>query len=585
MKQLLKYILPAIIVGFAVTASAHAQVASPNFFRKIGNNVYPLVPASTTIGTSTALGQFGTLTDASGNKYSTSTVTSSSIQAALPDSIHANNLTVTSTLLAGTISPNNIQGFIYFPTPAQLAAGAKCGTTAGVTEVGACMSDIVTASASGTIVEVGPYNYPSSTWTTPWNFTTNQTFVTVLCVPNVSTFNWGGNGTSTIWNYGSSASASGYTAHASGVGPLFCTFYGPSANGTTTWASLGGSQGAEGFMAWNNRIQGFGLWIQTGDNVWVPNIEFNQVIDVGQAFNAPGGTSNAGERFNITHNIFSDQDSLPTGSQRTSSSLEHFFDFQNVTGLNFCNNSIDDGGVTFESAVQGANYCNNYMENPGVAHNSAYPAYHYVTVVPSANNSVNISGLTVRQDATSTEATGTANAFIANGGALNINGLTAVANAGNSATTTKYLVIETASTSQLQATGIMNTSGTAFSYLDQMAPTSTLGLQVPYGSVGSTTAAFSVATGTISGTINYLTGMQSGKVTWVAANTGGTQDIITFARAFNVEPVCTMTSASGTNATSIIRSQRVTTTTLTFADSSAFATSSAWDFICVGNPN
>src|SRR5258708_31776954 len=51
MKKLLKHTILPILLGLAIAGSAHAQVASPNYWKKIGNNIYP-INASGTIGTS-----------------------------------------------------------------------------------------------------------------------------------------------------------------------------------------------------------------------------------------------------------------------------------------------------------------------------------------------------------------------------------------------------------------------------------------------------------------------------------------------------------------------------------------------------
>jgi hypothetical protein len=57
----LKYILPILLFGIAL--SANAQVASPNYFRKVGSNIYPIGASSTNVlGTSTYSGAFNNLT-------------------------------------------------------------------------------------------------------------------------------------------------------------------------------------------------------------------------------------------------------------------------------------------------------------------------------------------------------------------------------------------------------------------------------------------------------------------------------------------------------------------------------------------
>ena len=61
MNKILKYTIPAILVGLAVAIAAQAQVATPNFWRKVGNNLYPVTVSSTVIGSSTYSGAFNNL--------------------------------------------------------------------------------------------------------------------------------------------------------------------------------------------------------------------------------------------------------------------------------------------------------------------------------------------------------------------------------------------------------------------------------------------------------------------------------------------------------------------------------------------
>src|SRR4051794_41289594 len=102
---------------------------------------------------------------------------------------------------------------------------------------------------------------------------------------------------------------------------------------------------------------------------------------------------------------------------------------------------------------------------------------------------------------------------------------------------------------------------------------------------GTSTGAFSVGTGTVSGFVDQFTGFQGGLINWIASNTGTTQERLTFAKAFNNPPVCSITPASGTSALNIVRYSILTTTTVTFGDTSAFPTSTAWTFMCHVNPN
>jgi hypothetical protein len=62
MNKILKYTIPAILVGTVIAVVAQAQVASPNFWKKVGSNLYPVTVSSTVIGSSTYSGAFKNVT-------------------------------------------------------------------------------------------------------------------------------------------------------------------------------------------------------------------------------------------------------------------------------------------------------------------------------------------------------------------------------------------------------------------------------------------------------------------------------------------------------------------------------------------
>jgi hypothetical protein len=307
MNKLLKYTIPAIIVGLVIAAAVSAQVSPPNYLRKLGSNVYVFPnTTSTTLGTSTGNGAFnnltisgtctGCLTGSTGtstingvtgptftfsivNTSSASSITTSSAQVFLNlltlssssqitisstgtiifattsvsqfvndkgyltsavtsfngatgtvsgvNSYNGATGTVTGpTLVSNTFSGVNtfngtttftsastsftngftayglsfvtgqLQSYFYFPTPAQLTAGTTCGTTTGVTEVGNCWNDIYAYGStlgSSTAAIVGCYNYPSSTFTNPAFFGTNNERMQIQgCSGGGSVFNYGG---------------------------------------------------------------------------------------------------------------------------------------------------------------------------------------------------------------------------------------------------------------------------------------------------------------------------------------------------------------------------------------------------------
>ena len=63
MKNFFKFAIPALFAGTVIAIAAHAQVVPPNYFRKVGSNLYAYPnTASTTLGTSTEPGAFSNLT-------------------------------------------------------------------------------------------------------------------------------------------------------------------------------------------------------------------------------------------------------------------------------------------------------------------------------------------------------------------------------------------------------------------------------------------------------------------------------------------------------------------------------------------
>lgn len=91
----------------------------------------------------------------------------------------------------------------------------------------------------------------------------------------------------------------------------------------------------------------------------------------------------------------------------------------------------------------------------------------------------------------------------------------------------------------------------------------------------------SVAVSSCGGGATVLGSDQGGMIT-VGSSTAGCTLI--FAQPWNFIPVCTATGAKNA-VVIIIRSETITTTTVNFADSANFPTSSIVDYMCQGNPN
>lgn len=99
-RSLIISLIPAVIVGIAIWSPANAQVSDPNYWKKVGPNVYPL-SSSTIIGSSTINGSFknlnvsGTCTGCGAGGVSTSS---------------ANSWTGQQTYIGGVGSPFRVNG-------------------------------------------------------------------------------------------------------------------------------------------------------------------------------------------------------------------------------------------------------------------------------------------------------------------------------------------------------------------------------------------------------------------------------------------------------------------------------------------
>jgi hypothetical protein len=460
-------------VALLFVSTAHAQTVPTNLWRPnyTSSTIAPInsalqIPCANVVGGCNASsGAVSSLSGTPGQvnvSQATGTVTLS-----LPQNVN----TTSSPTFAGVSATGNVTStsfsavgstvasyfpivfnYYYFPTPSMLAAGTACGTTLGVTEVGNCFNDIYATVASGTQVFVGPYSYVSSTWTTEIAENVNQKFMSLSCVPNATAFYWGGTGTSTVWNYGNSGSASGYAAHTYAVGTNGCSFYGGNPNATTTFAVLGGNYGAEGITFANGRIQGFGLALSFSNNVYFPTLFNMQLINNGQNINDPSGLTNSNERVSVISSVMGD-----VGGVVTTSTLTNCISLSSVSEIDFTNTSIDDCGVNAGAGTI-VSVSGGHGENAAAQSNPSYPAYSMFTF--AAGDTGSLTGFNFLNDASSTTST-PANFVQNNGGFLTFTGDTEGANASLGAATLNTFVSETGNGST-QFIGVVNNNGSTY---------------------------------------------------------------------------------------------------------------------------
>lgn len=494
---------------------------------------------------------------------SSTLISSSSIQTNFPD----------------YVSPFN--SYVFFPKPSALIAGlANCGGVAGVSDAGTCYNDILAAApASGTKLFAQGFDYSAVTWAVAFNQNRNQVFLDMQCVPNATKFTWTGSGSAIFINSGSAGSGVGYIAHPTPFGFQGCTFINAAGhNSTSGLMVLGGTQGAEGFTAIGNKFVGWGgtSTILFSDNTYYTNITWNIFADNKSHIIVPGGLTNSTENLTFDHNEFGD-----CFSGIATTSEQNCIQFTNASDVNWTDNQTDDAQMVIHSGVWNFHIKGGQCEDPALT-GGTHSGYPCIKIDDSATSHVIIEGFTMVHDGAN--ATTTSDAFIYCGSNLTINGVTAIA---NNASTSAYFIKLTGANCKYTAQGVVNISGTGFTQMDQNAPTSTAGLQRPYASfTGTSTIVFSVATGTITrSTYDQFSGWMFAHVIWVSTNTAGTSNRLTYPLAFNFNPSCSITPASGTNAVSIVRSSLAVTTSVIWSDSSAFPAYAAWDVACHGNPN
>ena len=189
MKKLLEFLIPAILLATMFAGIAYAQVFTPSYWVKIGNNLYPINVASTTIGTSTANGAFnnitisGTCTGCGTGGASTSSANTWSQPQSFNGVNNTGNATSTSFSSNSTSSSNlfNINSTFYVPSN---FATAGCAGSSTATTLQGCVQVITNYAsgiASGTTIWI-TNNVPAANWTGSINLNTNGFPVQINCI-------------------------------------------------------------------------------------------------------------------------------------------------------------------------------------------------------------------------------------------------------------------------------------------------------------------------------------------------------------------------------------------------------------------
>lgn len=432
-------------------------------------------------------------------------LTSSSINAALPNPLVLGGVATSTITSDGSNSViqklNNV-----FNLPADFSTRGCFGSST-LTDFGGCIDYVYSLiTASSAIVNVPNINVPTANWQTAINIATNQKFIQIQCVPNGTILNWGGVGTSTMWNAGSAASGVGYIAHPTPYGVDGCTFVGPSHSGTTTAVLLGGTQGAEGVSYTHFKIQGFGLGFQFGNNTYSTNISDGQMSDNGQHLVVPAGLTNSTERLNIKNMQFGDAFSS------VSSPESNCIVITAASNVNMTDNQYDDCQVVIADGSWDVSIKGGQAENPALVAGT-HLGYPYFVINNSLTTSVAIEDIALVNDASST--TSTASEFIQSGAAFTFKNLSAVAN--GTASTTARLITNISSRSSVAGCGINNVNLTGFTNIsdDVTSGQSSCYLHLPatIGKGADGILITSTSTNFLAG-ITMDAGAQSGIIRW-----------------------------------------------------------------------
>jgi len=369
------------------------------------------------------------------------------------------------------------------------------------TDIGAAINAAYAGlpSAGGTIyVKDGSYSY-----STPILFSTAQKFVKLMSSPagNV-TLTYTGTGSTVALTYNISKAIS------TGAGIQGIKFVGPSSSGNTIGVMLGGngaddSKGAAGVTLRDVQIRGFGVGLQTGNNVFIITVD-NCVINFckklaffnGGAGPAGGTTINSGENMKFVNCTFADSNN--TSGTSTCDFAVHV-QISGITDFNFIGTSFDDAQLyidQFTGSVSTNNiHCTDcHFENPAA---NAVSAYYFIdSLANQVGDQLYLTNCQFAQQAS----TSAPAAMIRTGSNVTLTGVTFMKNffSGASTVTRAVLLRDGTSVNTLNWFGCNNIQ-TAVTYM-------------------TNTLAFT-PTGMANGGTGYMTLSNAGKMVLTDANT------------------------------------------------------------------
>ena len=319
-------------------------------------------------------------------------------------------------------------GVHYFPNPVQLAAGALCGVTTGVTDVGNCVNDIYAADAgnvSTTKILFPPGIYASSSFTNhivAGNLGQKMQLIGVSGQGTTLNFGGGTNISAIVCDYGPGPNASGTSIQQVwNVLAQDITLIGndQSVSDAQVGIKAGINNGCGHTMIDSMNIRNFGIGLYTATNTYFFAADFSIIksngrnIDVNNQFNA-------GE----SDEFFDDWIVDPANA---SSSKCAYFENSGTEASNFYGGSLDDCQLYVDGGNIFVGLYGTSFENPT---HSTYGSYDYIVDNAGTNGQVVLSGVQMMNDATSTAAgqpvefvkVTASSGFTANGVTLSQNG-------------------------------------------------------------------------------------------------------------------------------------------------------------------
>ena len=383
MTKLISLILGGMWLGLFLGAlsltPAKADVYSPQYFVKNATSVYPLNPASTTLGTSTLNGAFNNLTingvcSGAGCPGGGQGLSSSSAPTFAGATING-NVTSTSITVLNTSTASIIQNFddiLYVPSNYSTSSYNDLGIY-GTN----WYNQRATAGDHAVAIVLPPNGIASGTFATPFIASSTGTTLVVIC-PTPAMINWTGATSTMVLNPGTAANET------FGSGYYGCLLNGNGRVGQTV-VTFGGPNGSYKTTMQNDTFYNFAVGMVPGNNA--PFIDL--INNTWQYVTQPlplnfNGLTNSGENTYIANNFFGGCEGSNVLGQGASSSI-YIVNGAGVLGdgvsLDDCNDYV--GGGTSETWISG------WVENPG-APVTPYAGGPIFTIATSTTNSLTL---------------------------------------------------------------------------------------------------------------------------------------------------------------------------------------------------